>query len=179
VQTSTFRRVLNGAGIINFARGELVDSEALKALYDSGEFFGNYISDFPVKELNGNPHCQFLPHLGASTEEAEEAAAAMAAEEIRDFLEHGIVRNSVNFPETNLKRLEHHKFRIGVVNNNVPGVLGALTTVLGNLGTARAFCKCVYTRCVFDINDCAMFSVRPEHHSDSQRFPRRVSLQRR
>lgn len=68
--------------IINFARGELIDVDALAAMYDSGSFYGNYVADFPDKKLQGNPRCLLMPHLGASTGEAEEVSAAMAAEEV-------------------------------------------------------------------------------------------------
>jgi len=116
--------------IINFARGELIDVDALAGLYENGDFYGTYVGDFPTKVLAGNPRCLFLPHLGASTEEAEENSAAMAADEVRDFLEHGIIRNSVNFPETTLPR-RGNSVRLVIVNENVPGVLGAVTTMLG------------------------------------------------
>merc|ERR1711865_972410 len=87
-------------------------------------------SDFPTKSLNDNARCLFMPHLGASTEEAEENSASMAADEVRDFLEHGIIRNSVNFPETVLDR-RGNSARLVVVNENQPGVLGELTTLVG------------------------------------------------
>jgi D-3-phosphoglycerate dehydrogenase len=117
--------------IINFARGELIDTDALVELYDSGSLRGNYIADFPDKKLQGNANVLFMPHLGASTGEAEEVSAAMAADEIRDYLEHGIVRNSVNFPETQLPRREGGASRLTIVNRNTPGVLGKITTLIG------------------------------------------------
>lgn len=150
--------------IINFARGELIDVEALAAMYDNGSFYGNYVADFPEKILQGNPRCLLMPHLGASTGEAEEVSAAMAADEVRpapyirshpvsilrfltvrqhkpfapmsqvrDYLEHGIIRNSVNFPETNLSRREGVA-RLTIVNKNIPGVLGEITTLIGTAG---------------------------------------------
>ena len=121
-----------GCNIINFARGELVDVEALSAMYETGTYHGKYVSDFPEKSLVDNPNCLFMPHLGASTAEAEEISAAMAADELRDFLEHGIVRNSVNFPETNLKYRHSEAVRLVIVNENKPGVLGEITTTLGS-----------------------------------------------
>lgn len=63
-------------------------------MYDSGAYVGSYVADFPEMGLKDNSKCVFMPHLGASTEEAEENSASMAADEIRDFLEHGIIRNS-------------------------------------------------------------------------------------
>ena len=68
--------------IINFARGELIDVDALASMYDNGSFHGNYVADFPDKKLQGNPRCLLMPHLGASTGEAEEVSAAMAADEV-------------------------------------------------------------------------------------------------
>jgi len=98
------------ASILNFARGELVDTAALRKHLD-GSGTGNYISDFPVDELWDHPNCVVIPHLGASTAEAEENAAAMAAETLRLFLEHGIIRNSVNFPAVKVRRLLTKKRR--------------------------------------------------------------------
>ena len=127
----TLQLLKPSCNIINFARGELIDTEALGAMYDIGSFRGMYVADFPEKALQGNPNCLFMPHLGASTGEAEEVSASMAAEEIRDYLENGVIRNSVNFPETKLSRPEGLVARLCVVNENVPGVLGQITTLIG------------------------------------------------
>eukprot|EP00956_Cyclotella_meneghiniana_P000250 scaffold312_cov52-Cyclotella_meneghiniana.AAC.4 len=105
-----------GAVLLNFARGELVDSEAIKKHLD--EKNGRYISDFPDDLLWNHPSTILLPHLGASTEEAEDAAASMAAETIRDFLETGTIRNSVNFPATSLPNRPENSIRFTVVTNN-------------------------------------------------------------
>lgn len=119
--------------LINFSRGELIDTVALKTMYETGGYHGAYIADFPDMGLKNNDKCVFMPHLGASTEEAEENSASMAADEIRDFLEHGIIRNSVNFPETVLPR-RGTAVRLCIVNKNMPGVLGELTTLIGKQG---------------------------------------------
>jgi len=87
--------------IINFARGELVDHAALKAAIDAGIYKGNYVSDFPNKEIFEYDQVIAMPHLGASTAEAEENSSSMAAETIMSFLETGSVVNSVNFPTGN------------------------------------------------------------------------------
>lgn len=116
--------------LINYARGELIESEALAAMYDTGGYHGNYVSDFQCSILQPYPNTISMPHLGASTAEAEENSASMAADEIRDFLEHGIIKNSVNFPETALDR-RGNSARLVVVNENKPGVLGELTTLVG------------------------------------------------
>ena len=121
-----------GVSFLNFARGEIVDGEALKKFWDAGKG-GKYISDFSDPFLNGHPKHVVLPHLGASTAEAEENSAAMAADTIMNFLETGDVVNSVNFPTTITGSREGHA-RLCVVHENSPGVLGQLTTKLGDKG---------------------------------------------
>lgn len=113
------------AVLLNFARGELVDSDALKKFLDIGH--GRYISDFPDDVLWDHKNAVLLPHLGASTEEAEDAAASMAADTIRDFLETGTIRNSVNFPATSLGECSGGTVRFTIVNKNVPGMLSKIT----------------------------------------------------
>lgn len=113
------------AVILNFARGELVDSDAMKTFLDSGT--GRYVSDFPDDVLWDHPSVTIIPHLGASTNEAEDAAASMAANTISDFLETGTIRNSVNFPTTSLPEAAPGTVRFTVVNKNQPGVLAAMT----------------------------------------------------
>lgn len=116
------------AVILNFARGELVDSEAMKEFLDQSEG-AKYISDFPDDLLWNHPNAIVLPHLGASTEEAEDSAAAMAAETLRLYLEHGTVRHSVNFPDASLPERNPENIRITVVNENKPGMLKLITEV--------------------------------------------------
>jgi D-3-phosphoglycerate dehydrogenase len=120
------------AVLLNFARGELVDSEAMKEFLDSGE--GKYVSDFPDDVLWDHKNAVIMPHLGASTEEAEDAAASMAAETIRSYLETGTIRNSVNFPDTSLDDRPETAVRFTVVNKNVPGVLAAITEAFAHEG---------------------------------------------
>lgn len=127
------RHVKPDAVILNFARGELVDSAAMKEFLDqSGE--GRYISDFPDDVLWDHPSTILLPHLGASTGEAEDSAAAMAAETIRLFLEDGQVRHSVNFPDAALPKRNPNHIRMSVVNQNKPGMLSAITEVFAKYG---------------------------------------------
>ena len=121
------RHLKSDAVILNFARGELVDSVAMKEFLDKGE--GRYISDFPDDELWNHENAVIIPHLGASTAEAEDSAAAMAAETLRLYLEHGTIRHSVNFPDTSLDEKSPDHVRITVVNKNKPGVLSAITDV--------------------------------------------------
>jgi len=113
------------AVLLNFARGELVNSEDMKAFLDGGD--GRYISDFPDDLLWDHKNAVILPHLGASTGEAEDAAASMAADTIKDFLETGTIRNSVNFPSTSLPDSPQGTVRFTVVNKNIPGCLAKIT----------------------------------------------------
>ena len=115
------------AVLLNFARGELVDSEAMKTFLDSGD--GRYISDFPDDLLWDHKNSVILPHLGASTEEAEDAAAAMAADTIKCYLENGTIKNSVNFPATALPDRPEGSIRMTVVNKNLPGMLAQITEI--------------------------------------------------
>jgi len=116
-----------GAVILNFARGELVDSESMKNHLDNND--GRYISDFPDDVLWDHRNAVILPHLGASTGEAEDAAAAMAAETIKDYLENGTIKNSVNFPEASLPARHPNSIRLTVVNKNMPGMLAKITEI--------------------------------------------------
>ncbi|VEU39524.1 unnamed protein product [Pseudo-nitzschia multistriata] len=120
------------AVLMNFARGELVDSDAMKEFLDSGD--GKYVTDFPEDLLWDHKNCIVLPHLGASTEEAEDAAASMAADTIREYLENGTIVNSVNFPDTHLDARPEDTVRFTVVNKNVPGALAAITEAISNEG---------------------------------------------
>lgn len=113
------------AVLLNFARGELVDSLAMKEFLDMGD--GRYVSDFPDDELWDHKNAILLPHLGASTEEAEDEAASMAADTIRDYLETGTIKNSVNFPDTVLAGRPEGTIRFTVVNRNEPGMLAHIT----------------------------------------------------
>ena len=122
------------ASILNFARGELVDEAALAARYDAGGG-GRYICDFAVgPELWPRPNVVSIPHLGASTEEAEENAASMAADTIQLFLETGTIRDSVNFPACALPPRMESVNRVCVVTENKPGMLGELMSVFGEGG---------------------------------------------
>merc|ERR1740117_794413 len=123
----------NDATILNFARGELVDSAALKAHFDAGHN-GKYVTDFPEDLLWDHDNAIVIPHLGASTEEAEDAAAAMAAETIMRFLTTGEIVNSVNFPTTLLEtRDTQTSVRIAIVNQNVAGSLAQILAIFGQL----------------------------------------------
>ena len=120
------------AVLLNFARGELVNSEAMREFLDNGT--GVYVSDFPDDLLWNHEQTIILPHLGASTAEAEDEAAKMAAETLIDYIEHGTIRNSVNFPSTNLPERSADIIRLTVVNKNIPGMLSQITNCVSKCG---------------------------------------------
>lgn len=119
------------AVILNFARGEIVDESAVAAALASGKLTA-YISDFPSRALIGNPKVISLPHLGASTYEAESNCAVMVADNLRAYIEHGVIRHSVNFPDADLPRTT--PYRITIANANVPNMVGQISTCLGDAG---------------------------------------------
>ncbi len=121
----------NGGVIINFARSGVVDDVAVMAALDSGKLH-SYVSDFPTAALIAHQKVVALPHLGASTTEAEENCAIMVAENLKDYLENGNVRFSVNFPESRLPRLD--AWRITIANANVPNMVGQISTGLASAG---------------------------------------------
>jgi D-3-phosphoglycerate dehydrogenase len=116
-----------GGILINFARGGVVDNQAVLAALDEGKLHA-YVCDFPTPELIAHPKVLALPHLGASTREAEENCAIMAAENVRDYLENGNIRHSVNFPESVMSRAD--AYRIAIANANVPNMVGQISTCL-------------------------------------------------
>jgi len=121
----------DGAVLVNFARGGIVDDAAAIAALDSGKLHA-FVTDFPTPELIAHPKAVALPHLGASTAEAEENCAIMVAENVKDYLENGNIRFSVNFPEARLPRLD--AWRITLANANVPNMVGQVSTCIANAG---------------------------------------------
>lgn len=119
----------DNAILLNFSRNGIIDDEAVVPALDEGKMYA-YVCDFPSNLLKDHPRCITLPHLGASTSEAEENCAVMVAEQVRDYLENGNVTNSVNFPEVKLGR--NGGFRLVVVNSNVPNMLGQISTDLAD-----------------------------------------------
>ena len=120
----------DGAVLLNFSREEIVDNYAVMAALDSGKI-SQYISDFPTPGLIGKPGVISTPHLGASTDEAEENCAMMVADQVRDFLENGNIKNSVNFPALSLERTAGC-YRIAMANKNVPRILGSVLSILAD-----------------------------------------------
>ncbi len=120
------------AVLVNFARGPIVDEPAVVDALESGQLRA-YICDFPSPALNKRDKVVTLPHLGASTNEAEENCARMAADQLRDFLIEGTILNSVNFPNASLARAEGTS-RIAIANSNVPNMVGQISTLLAGAG---------------------------------------------
>jgi D-3-phosphoglycerate dehydrogenase / 2-oxoglutarate reductase len=119
-----------GAVLLNFARETIVDSAAVLNSLNSGKL-GKYVCDFPEPAMLGHAHVIAMPHIGASTEESEENCAVMAANQLMDYLENGNIVNSVNFPSVSMGRSPGNT-RITFSNDNVPGVLGHVLSVLAD-----------------------------------------------
>ena len=120
-----------GAAVLNFAREGIVDEAAMVAALDAGRARA-YVSDFPTNLTKNHPKCVTLPHLGASTAEAEDNCAVLVVAQIRDFLEHGTIRNSVNFPEIAMPRRTPH--RVAITHDNVPNMLSQISDAIGSAG---------------------------------------------
>jgi D-3-phosphoglycerate dehydrogenase len=122
-------RLLRPSGVIlNFARAPIVDEPAVLEALNAGKL-GAYICDFPTAQLKDHAQVIALPHLGASTGEAEDNCAVIVADTLREFLENGNIRNSVNFPEAVLPRTTGAT-RIAIANENVPNMVGQISTAL-------------------------------------------------
>ena len=129
INSQTLGLMKNNAKILNFAREEIVSTEDMVAALDNGTIAG-YISDFPTPGLLGRQDVLLMPHIGASTAEAEENCAVMAANQLMDFIENGNIRNSVNFPPTKMAR--NGGSRLTFANSNVPKVLGNVLSILAD-----------------------------------------------
>ncbi len=130
INQETLGSFREGAVLLNFSREEIVDNDAISEALDNGGI-SQYISDFPTPELIGKPGVVAMPHLGASTDEAEENCAVMVAEQLLDFLENGNIRNSVNFPDLSLERSDSG-YRLALANRNVPRILGSVLSILAD-----------------------------------------------
>lgn len=129
INDESLKSVKKGAVLLNFARDAIVDSEAIVRSLDM-EQLGRYVCDFPEPCLLSRPDVYAMPHIGASTLEAEENCAVMAADQLKAYLEHGNIRNSVNFPAVGMERNGDLGARITFCNDNVSGVLGHVLSVL-------------------------------------------------
>lgn len=121
----------DGVRIVNFARGELVDTAAMKKALETGKVAA-YVSDFPDAELRALDGVIATPHLGASTPESEENCAVMAAKELKDFLLYGNITHSVNFPDCVVPY--GGKTRVAIINKNIPNMIGSITTIFASEG---------------------------------------------
>ena len=131
INGETIARMKTGVRFINLARGEIVDDEAMLSALDTGKVAA-YITDFPNNKLVRAPHVVAMPHLGASTPESEQNCAVMAVRELKDYLENGNIRNSVNFPEVSMAR--SGVMRMCIFHKNVPAMLANITTLLSKDG---------------------------------------------
>ena len=129
INAATLATFKPGATLLNFSREEIVNNDDVLAALESGQL-SQYISDFPNASLIGKPGVLSTPHLGASTEEAEENCAMMVADQVIDFLENGNIRNSVNFPTLVMERTKGYRIALG--NNNVPRILGSVLSILAD-----------------------------------------------
>jgi D-3-phosphoglycerate dehydrogenase / 2-oxoglutarate reductase len=132
VSAARLKLMRKGGVILNFARAAIVDDAAVIASLDA-ERLGAYICDFPNNALKDHPRVVTLPHLGASTGEAEENSAVMVADTVREYLENGNIRHCVNFPESLLPRVPGVT-RLAVANRNVPNMVGQISTCLAAAG---------------------------------------------
>ena len=129
INSETLSLMKSSAKILNFAREQIVNTKDMVAALDNGTIAG-YISDFPMPELLGRKDVLLMPHIGASTAEAEENCAVMAANQLMDFIENGNIENSVNFPPTKMTR--NGGTRLTFCNSNVPKVLGSVLSILAD-----------------------------------------------
>jgi D-3-phosphoglycerate dehydrogenase / 2-oxoglutarate reductase len=120
-----------GSVLLNFSREGVVNASAVLAALDSGQL-GWYVCDFPSGKILNHPKVVALPHLGASTREAEDNCAVMVADQLRDYLEHGNVANAVNFPNVSMER--ESRYRVAIANANVPNMLGQISTAMAHAG---------------------------------------------
>jgi D-3-phosphoglycerate dehydrogenase len=127
VSAARIEAMRRGSVVLNFSRDAIVDSQAAVAALDSGKLRA-YVTDFPTRKLIDHPKVICLPHLGASTVEAEENCAVMVVDNVREFLENGNVTRSVNFPETVLQRTRPH--RVAIPHKNVPNMVAQILTAL-------------------------------------------------
>jgi D-3-phosphoglycerate dehydrogenase len=141
VNAARLNLMKKGGVILNFSRAAIVDDKAVIAALDDGRLHA-YVCDFPNNGLKNHPKVVTLPHLGASTGEAEENCAVMVADTLKDFLENGNIRNSVNFPEAVLPRAPSST-RLAIANSNVPNMVGQISTCLAsaNLNIAELLNK--------------------------------------
>ncbi len=131
INADRLKSMKRGVVILNFARGGIVDDKAVCAAIEAGQVHA-YVCDFPSNLLNAHTGVIALPHLGASTKEAEDNCAIMVADQVRNYLESGDIINSVNFPQVVMERSDGH--RVSIVNSNVPNMVGQISTAMADAG---------------------------------------------
>ena len=141
VNAARLRLLHDGGTILNFSRPGIVDDASLLRALEEGKV-ASYVCDFPTSAIKDHPRVVALPHLGACTNEAEDNCAIMVADTLREFLEHGTIRNSVNFPDADLPRRSGSS-RMSVANENVPNMVGQISTAVAaaNLNIANLLNK--------------------------------------
>jgi len=127
INAEAIGKMKRGVRFINLARGEIVEDEAMLSALDTGKVAA-YVTDFPNNKLVRAPHVVAMPHLGASTPESEQNCAAMAVDQLMDYLENGNIKNSVNFPNVHMDRTG--VMRMCIINRNIPAMLANITTLL-------------------------------------------------
>ena len=132
INAATLATMKDGVRIINLARADLVNAADMKAALESGKV-ASYVTDFPTEDVLEMPNVVAIPHLGASSAEAEDNCAVMAAVQLDDYLRYGNIKNSVNFPNVSMPAVVGHK-RICVLHANVPAVISGITSVLSGTG---------------------------------------------
>lgn len=131
INAQRVKAMKSGSVLLNFSRDAIVDTDAVLAALSSKQLRA-YVCDFPAQKLQGQANVVALPHLGASTEEAEENCAVMVVDQVREYLEHGNLTNTVNFPTLVMPR--ESSFRLAIANANVPNMLGQISTTLAQAG---------------------------------------------
>ncbi len=126
-----FQKVKPGVRLLNFSRDTLVDNVALKAAIEKG-IVANYVTDFPVEEVQGNEAILCIPHLGASTPESEDNCAMMAVQQVKHYLEQGNIVNAVNFPQCEMAW--NTQYRLAIIHQNIPAVIGKITSAIADAG---------------------------------------------
>ena len=135
INKHVFSMLKEGAVLLNYARASIVDTDALKeALYSSK--ISKYVTDFPNADMIGLPNVILTPHLGASTDEAEDNCAEMAVDQMMDYLENGNIKNSVNFPAVNMGKCCVAS-RVGILHRNIPNMIGSITSAISELNISN------------------------------------------
>ena len=154
INADSLAKMKDGVRILNFARGGLVKSADLVAALESGKAAA-YVTDFPDDELLGAEGVTAIPHLGASTPESEDNCASMAVEELKDYLENGNIRNSVNMPAVSMSRAEG-LIRICILHRNVPNTISLFSGAVGNAGVnienMQSMSRGDYAYTIFDVS---------------------------